>query len=153
MFVLAQPSIVAFTPSFGDSVSARMFNYKINVNFLKSGNQNWDFSSFAQVSETFVIKNANPANTPYYATFPKSNIAIELQVAGTTMAYVYSVVNNDSLYTIGSRFPSQPSNDEDFIDPNIGFRYPLNMGGSFVDTRVTSQAPEIVVTKEYKYVG
>lgn len=153
MFAIAQPVLNAFSPIYGDSVSVRMFTYKINVSYPKTGNQNWDFSSFAQVPESFVVKLINPASAPHIATFPTANITQSISSGGNVMAYMYGRITADSLWTMATRFPGMPSMDEDYINPSVSFRYPMSINNTITDQSETSQNPGVIETIEKKYVA
>lgn len=78
----AQPTLNAFTPVFGDSLTVHEFTYAVNTNFPTTGNQNWNFSTYAQAPASFTVKLINPASAPHAASYPTANIGQSISMGG-----------------------------------------------------------------------
>ena len=65
-------------PEPGTSIYIRIVDDPTSIHFAHSGeNVNWDFTSLVSSSQD-TIAYVDPANTPYFGSFPQSNLAINL---------------------------------------------------------------------------
>jgi hypothetical protein len=148
---IAQPTLNAFTPVFGDSVNIHSFTTPLNMGFPKTGNQTWNFGSEPQAPLSFTAFMSNPATLPHAASFPNANFAQELKMGGTVMAILYGRITADSIWGMGTRYPTMPALDEDWIDPNVSYRFPFSLNGVISDIAVSSLGDSD--TTELKYVA
>ena len=148
---LAQPTISSFTPSFGDSVSIHSFTTAFNMGFPKTGNQTWNFSTEPQVPVSFTVIMSNPAILPHAASFPNANFAQQIKIGGSVMAILYGRITADSIWGMGTRYPTMPTLDEDWINPNVSYRFPFNLNNVISDIAESSLGD--IDTSETKYVA
>lgn len=147
----AQPTLNAFTPTFGDSMQVHEYTYALNLNFPTTGNQNWDFSSYAQQPVSFTVKLINPATAPDAASYPTANIGQSISMGGSVFAYLYGRITADSLWSLGVRYPTFPAMNEDYTNPNVSFRFPWSLNGVVNDISESTQGT--IDTTEQQYVG
>lgn len=124
IFALAQPNITSVNPPIGDSLIDYTFEYPI-PNFPKTGQNNWDFSNLPKTrTDSIGIKYVTPASTPYPTDFPTANVCMKMNYLSFE-TYLYATYSPDSLYTLGIRYPFDPSSDITFTDPQVTFKFPF----------------------------
>ncbi|MBK7689766.1 MAG: T9SS type A sorting domain-containing protein [Bacteroidetes bacterium] len=148
---LAQPTINTIVPNYGDSVNIHSFNGPFNMGFQKTGNQNWNFSSEPQVPVSFTAIMSNPATLPHAASFPNANFGQQIKAGGTVMAILYGRITADSIWGMGTRYPGMPALDEDWINPNVSYRFPFNINNIISDISENNLGD--IDTSEVKYVA
>jgi hypothetical protein len=148
---LAQPALNAFVPNFGDSVNIHSFAGPINMAFAKTGNQTWNFSAEPQVPVSFTAIISNPATLPHAASFPNANFGQQIKAGGNVMAILYGRITADSIWGMGTRYPSMPALDEDWINPNVSYRFPFNLNNVISDISENNLGD--IDTSEIKYVA
>lgn len=148
---LAQPTLSAFTPTFGDSISIHSFTTALNLGFPKTGNQTWNFSTEPQVPKSFTVLLSNPATLPHAASFPNANFGQQIKVGNTVMAILYGRITSDSIWGMGTRYPTMPALDEDWVNPNVSYRFPFNLNDVISDIAENNLGDKD--TTELKYVA
>ena len=100
-------------------------DFNANILLGNSGaNQTWDFSSL-QSSSTDVIDIISPAGTPFYSSYPTSNICVDIDGG-----FLYFNKSNTGILALGQ-------GDSVFQQPTMFMPLPLSYGANHVDGPVT----------------
>ena len=99
--------------------------FNANISLGNSGtNQTWDFSSL-QPSYTEVFDIISPVGTPFYSSYPLSNICVDIDGD-----FLYFNKSNTGILALGQ-------GDSVFQQPTMFMPLPLNYGDSHIDGPVT----------------
>lgn len=101
-------------------------------------NLHWDFSAI-QMDTTTALRFIDPANTPYGASFPLSNVAVEGMVGELGVEGWLFGMKNTSLYQIDGAAGSYDIFEDivvPFNPPEIMFEFPVNYLDSMEQTTV-----------------
>ena len=100
-------------------------DFNANISLGNSGtNQTWDFSSL-QPSYTEVFDIISPVGTPFYSSYPLSNICVDIDGD-----FLYFNKSNTGILALGQ-------GDSVFQQPTMFMPLPLNYGDSHIDGPVT----------------
>jgi len=100
-------------------------DFNANISLGNTGtNQTWDFSSL-QPSYTEVFDIISPIGTPFYSSYPLSNICVDIDGD-----FLYFNKSNTGILALGQ-------GDSVFQQPTMFMPLPLNYGDSHIDGPVT----------------
>ena len=100
-------------------------DFNPNISLGNSGaNQTWDFSSL-QSSYTDVIDIISPIGTPFYSSYPSSNICVDIDGD-----FLYFNKSSSGILALGQ-------GDSIFQQPTMFMPLPLNYGANHIDGPVT----------------
>lgn len=127
---VAQPTLTAANsnPLIGQSFEKKLFTPVANQHGNAGANQVWDWSGVTEdISGTGEI--VNPIGTPYYSTYPSSNICYQVFDG----SYEYHLANSAGLYRLG--FQSPAAGISNVYTNNVKLmQYPFSMNGTYTDT-------------------
>ncbi|MEZ5046001.1 MAG: T9SS type A sorting domain-containing protein [Chitinophagaceae bacterium] len=147
----AQPTMNYVSPTVGDTTKIYLPTYQITSTYPTSGNQTWDFSTYGTDPVSFVSVFENPATTAYATSFPTADWAAVIYSGTQPFIYIYGKISTDSSWTLGQRSPAFPSMDFDYIDYEVGYRFPYNLND--INNDISSTTLGEHDTTQEKYVG